>query len=457
MTAPPPKLALEPSARLPLAAKAAFVMLGALAAMGLALGGYDPLFALLTLGLLAALVGGLLFFDVRALAIIGYPLAFFANHALVQLALTAAVTGSFGLALLYSRRQSVRVPYAAAWAAFVIALLGGFAQADNPGKGLYVLLHLYLQPLLVFIILSNLDLALGEIRTALTGTAVLSALIGWISLGMFLTEGQGRVLFGGGSLNLNVAFIALSLPYALLRLIDARDTLEKVLWTWVFVGIGAGIVVSQTRGMLLFTLAAILYLGWKDRTALKVALPTLALSVVAAPVMLYSRVAMLFGHGTVADWSAVGRVEIWLNSLELLPRYLLTGMGLEDFRAVYHTTYPLSLFAARHPHNIYLHLLFEMGLVGVMSFFYVVFSIFGRAHRLLAERAAGAAAEEPSRLMLPVNASVVGMLIAGLFDAYLRSPRVAVMFWMLLAFQLRLMTLARLEGDLSADADSVHK
>ncbi|MCX7957024.1 MAG: O-antigen ligase family protein [Endomicrobia bacterium] len=80
--------------------------------------------------------------------------------------------------------------------------------------------------------------------------------------------------------------------------------------------------------------------------------------------------------------STIYRKEIVRNEfLKLVPplmtkRFIL-GWGPDSFRNVFYKKYPDFLEKGHfHPHNMYLHILFELGIIGFLSFCHMFFNIF---------------------------------------------------------------------------------
>ncbi len=405
--------------------------------LALAMSVYDPIITLVAIGALGAVVGLILFFNVRQFFIYALPVIFAISSHRVFLALIALLAVSFLADRLRVGRVSLQVPFPVLLSLLVLCGLNGVVRAVDADIGRYLFQYSLLMPLFIFLVIYNLELSTRDIRNFLLAVCLVAALVGWVSLGLYIQTGIPRRVFAWPSQNQAACLFGVILPYALVSLIDARQVEQRILWGWILLGLGVGLLVTQTRAVLISSLIAVLYISWKDRRAMRIMLPALLVALVAAPTLIVTRMALLFGKGAEIDWSSIGRVQIWLNSLEFIPRYFLFGMGLDSFRTIYPTIFPYSIIRAEHPHDVYLRWLFELGLVGLVAYVLFILGCLRRGHRTVA-RVVGDQWGESSRIMLGLNAGIINVLVAGLVDSYLSDPRVLTLFWSMLCFQLLL-------------------
>ncbi len=380
-------------------------------------------------------VGLVLFFNLGYFAVYLFPLVYALAIHRILLALSILFAVSFLADRLRSGRFCLLVAHPAAIFILLVAGLNGVAQAYDRDLGRYCFQYTIIIPLLIFLIYYNMRPDNRQIRANLFAVCLVAAIIGWISLGMYIQSGVPRRIFGWPTTNMAANFFGMLLPVAVLSLVDARRGEKRLIWMFIFAGVLAGIFVTQTRAIIVSGLVSILYLGWKDRRVLKVIFPAILIAVVAAPTLILFRLAMMVGRGVEPDWSAVGRIQIWLNSLHLIPHYFLFGMGFESFRFIYPARFPTGFIRAQHVHNNYLRWLFELGIVGMIAYATFVFSVLRRALRPVAAVKRGKWGEE-ERILLGINAGVIGTLISALVDTPLASPPIAVLFWTFLAYQL---------------------
>ena len=84
--------------------------------------------------------------------------------------------------------------------------------------------------------------------------------------------------------------------------------------------------------------------------------------------------ALVFLHPdrfTLATLASDGRIELWTFALEIFKTYPITGSGLYTFNEAFHSLGLVPVVnnpSIPHPHNIYLQLLCETGIIGFMLF-----------------------------------------------------------------------------------------
>ena len=115
------------------------------------------------------------------------------------------------------------------------------------------------------------------------------------------------------------------------------------------------------------------------------------------------------------------RVFMWQAGLRMFRDHPLTGVGLQDLRALYDLyRAPGSVEPAGHLHNTYVQIAANMGLVGLSAFAWLYASLLrtawgalGTGRGLAARVRSGGLA---TGLPLGVAAGLVGFLVAGLFE-----------------------------------------
>ncbi len=402
-------------------------------ALGIALD--YPVVGIVALSVVGCAIGITMFFNVSQFAVLIFPLCYVsANHHLL-LVLTILIIVSYMAERIRSSDLSLKIAYPVALIILVLSGLNGVARAFDIDLGRYAFQYNLVTPILIFFIYYNLDLSSDLIKRNLFVICLIAAFIGWISLGMYIQTGLPRQIAGWPSQNLAAAFFGMLLPYAVLSVIDAPDSERRMLWIFIFVGIISGIFVTQTRAILISTFVSMLYIGWKDRRVLRIMMPAILIALVAMPTLIFVRMAMMFGKGVHPDWSSVGRVQIWMNSIKIIPDYFFFGMGMYSFLFIYPALFPGSFIRALHPHNNYLRWLFELGIIGMTSYLYIIVSTLKKSLRPVRRISKDEWMPE-ERLLVAINAGVIGALLAALVDMPLSSPHVATMFWTFMAFQM---------------------
>ncbi len=417
--------------------------------MAVACGIYDYRIALGVFVAIAGIVGLILFYNVRTFSTIILPLYYLIIIDHVVFALVTLFIITFLADRANRANFTVQIPYPLLLSLLLAASANGAVRALDKDIGRYLFEYAFLIPIIVFVLYYNLKNSTEEITTHLTVIAAVTSIIGWISLAKWILTGIPREMFRWDSQNPAGCFMGMMLPFALISLIDAGDKKSRMFWVLVFAGVLAGILVTQTRAVLVSLMVAMLYVASKDKNILKVMLPAILVAGIALPSLIIYRLAMLLGMGDNPDWSSVGRVQIWMNSLEYIPKYFWLGMGMDSFRTKYMADFPYSFIHAKHVHNVYLKWLFDIGVFGLFAYLAIISKSLLNAMNAV-KKYLSKATEADRRLLLGINGGLISCLAASLVDATLHQTPLAMLLWTFLAFQLVIVARMRSEFENSA-------
>ncbi len=396
---------------------------------------YSPAVSLITLAVVISVVGLIFFFDVRNFSIYIFPLIFlYTDHRLI-FGLVVLFTVSFMAERLQSGILTFNIAYPVVLSLLVLAGLIGIARAYEAAEAQYLFRVNLAFPILIFLIIYNLAPSNRTIEKTMRVIISIAGLVGWISLARYFVVGYTRVIVGWVSFNPAGCFFGMVLPFAIMCILYEKNYGRKIGYWIVLLGIFAGIFVTQSRAAYLTSLITMGFFAWKDRQVFKVMMPVFIAGLLILPSLILYRLLMTFGVGAAPDWSSVGRVQIWLNSLELLRQYWLMGMGIDSYRFVYPTNFPSSIVRAEHPHNVYLRWWFEYGLMGISAYAYIMAASFGRAFmrvRVMKKETWN----KDDRLLLSLNIGFLASLVASMVDSPFHHPQVAIVFWMFMAYQI---------------------
>lgn len=239
-------------------------------------------------------------------------------------------------------------------------------------------------------------------------------------------EGSGveraTLMLGERATNPNTfaATLLLSLSLALGRLISSRGWFKRLAMMAAVAVIALAILLSMSRGNLVAACALILVyvyrLGVSGRMILAISL--LLMLLCAMPDLFFVRVQ------TGMSSRAAGRFDIWQAGFKAFKHYGVFGAGLNNFPDVYDKfAGDATQFRGYHrdPHNIYLGISVETGIVGLLLFLGAVGSQFRAVQRFYV----GAKAFE-APMVVACEAASWGMLIAGFSGNFVWNK----MFWL---------------------------
>jgi putative inorganic carbon (HCO3(-)) transporter len=276
---------------------------------------------------------------------------------------------------------------------------------------------------------------------------------GMISVSVY--DAMPRLL--GDPINRNVMAGALALvaPVPLSFVVLSREQLRQAVPRWLRLGWGAwpllvlawllmvaGIVLTQSRAALAATAitTGLILTLWRPRVSLTF------LVILATVALAWTQVA---GQGfavyltrAVRSWET--RLNIWSRSIAMITDFPLTGIGMGTFRQMMSAAYPLSLRTtktgtANHAHNLLLQVGVDLGLPGLVAYLALWLTatvLVWRTYRTL--RRDGRLAL--SALAAGLGASLITLMIHGLFDAVTWGTKPAFLAWAVMGLAIALYT-----------------
>jgi O-antigen ligase len=173
----------------------------------------------------------------------------------------------------------------------------------------------------------------------------------------------------------------------------------------------------------------VIFIFLKDRRMLWLGLIALIVAPFVVPQSVIDR---LLSIGNMSDGSTSYRVNIWLASLNMLATFWPSGIGLgtETFVFIYRK-YSFNAVHAPHSHNLYLQLMIDLGIVGLVLFVAIIAVFYKKIFLRINQSkgrdkfvtAAGAA----------LCAGMAGFLLQGMTDNVWYNYRVVIFFWLIVA------------------------
>lgn len=185
-----------------------------------------------------------------------------------------------------------------------------------------------------------------------------------------------------------------------------------------------GLLYTFSRGGWISALVALVLLArWRERRLFPVLLAGAALAPLLLPGAALERASTL---ATLQDTSIKFRTSIWVAVIRLLRDYWPTGVGLGPgaFLRVY-PDYLLAGTPAAHTHNLYLELVTEMGIPGLLAFLWLMRNLF----LYVLPRPGDKGDSHLHGLAVALMAGIAGQLVHGLTDNTWYSSKNLVLFW----------------------------
>lgn len=133
--------------------------------------------------------------------------------------------------------------------------------------------------------------------------------------------------------------------------------------------------------------------------------------------------------GDMNDSSTSYRVYIWMGTIAMLKDYWFSGIGLgiTSFNTIY-PIYSYNNIVAPHSHNLYLQLIVEYGIIGLIVFAGVIYNFYKETTISMLK--------EKNIVTAGIISGVAGFLLQSMFDHTWYNYRVVLIFWMIIAFGL---------------------
>ena len=135
------------------------------------------------------------------------------------------------------------------------------------------------------------------------------------------------------------------------------------------------------------------------------------------------------------------RFSLWSEGFNIAKDYPLTGCGLNTYSKV-GMRYRQFGEGGGYPHNSFLHMAAEIGLLGLFAFLWFIFTFF-KAGFLIFKKTR-------SFILLGILSGILAFLIHAFFDTHLYSLQLVVLFWFMLGLAVSVMNLEDKSPSLSS-------
>ena len=206
----------------------------------------------------------------------------------------------------------------------------------------------------------------------------------------------------------------------------------------LFIVLLAVLLMTYSRSAWTGAVVAFAVLAWLDRSLRKFLMFGIVLLMIVSPFVFMQGRNFASGTGSFMSARDLSRIDggmwqtlmrdnsrfiYWSDALSILRDNPLWGAGLNTYARVIRQ---YSEVDQAYPHNCYLQMAAELGVIGVLAFFYFLLQIF-RAARL---RLANKTSFDPE-LTHAFLAAFAGLCVQSFFDTTLYSSQLAPLFWLL--------------------------
>lgn len=401
----------------------------------------QPMNFVLIVGGIAALVLVLWRHEIGVFAVVGFiPL----SPTMALLGLILLTTVSFIIRLFRDNSMRLKITILDFFVVlFGIVLFYSFLTSYTPGSSMLALMIHIAFIIFYFILVNTVKtrqqlyvlaalLVLSTTVTSLYGLYQLKTVgatsEAWVDTTLF-EDIKARV--GSTFENPNVLgeYLVLIIPMAIAMLWGQKGLISK-LGTMGLTAIMLGcLVYTYSRGAYVgLMLALALFAVLRDRRFVILGIIGLLMLPFVLPASVINRFASI---GNLNDTSSFYRISVWLGSLRLARDYWLSGigLGLEPFKLVY-PKYSLNAAYAHHSHNIYIQLLIETGISGLLMFLAIIVVYY----KTMLTGFYKTKDRFTSTFMIAIASGMAGYLAQGMVENIWYNNRVLLTFWVMLAF-----------------------
>ncbi len=245
-------------------------------------------------------------------------------------------------------------------------------------------------------------------------------------------------------------YILLVMPICIALMWKKNTVFSKIVFALIAGVMGIALILTFSRGCWLgLMVAAAVFITFAAGKLWGLALPVLPVLPMVLPESIINRFTSI---GNMGDSSTSYRVYIWMGTLLMLKDFWLSGIGpgTEAFTQVY-PFYSYSSIVAPHSHNLFLQIIVESGILGILAFAVLLILFF---KQLVSGHLAFGKGHELSVILVGIAAGVLGFLVQGLFDNCFYNYRVFMIFWAVIALGSSAAVIAKAEVAMTTEVQN---
>ncbi len=230
-------------------------------------------------------------------------------------------------------------------------------------------------------------------------------------------------------------------------LLSEKGQKKRLFLGLTFATIFLGLILSKSRGAWLGVIVGLTYLFIKTKS-----FKLLLYLILGTGILILFKPATLiflgrFQETSFADVAFLERIVIWRVAFSIIQNNFLTGIGIHNFGLIkYDYGFPsfLDPFGSLatstfsyggpkevlygHTHNLYVELLMNLGILGLIAFLLILFFLLQGLTKSLSE----VKEEETKGILLGLSAVIIAFLVHSLFDYFFWIPASLIFFgWFL--------------------------
>lgn len=227
---------------------------------------------------------------------------------------------------------------------------------------------------------------------------------------------SGRAIATLGNPNVLGEYLILIIPIAVAMIFGFGEGLRRLPAVFCTGILGACLILTWSRGAwLALMLAGLIFLFVWNKRSLWLIVAGIA-SIPILPAILPDTIISRFSSiGNMADSSTSYRVYIWRATVNMIKDNFLSGIGIGE--GAWDEVYPMYTYmgieAAPHSHNLYLQILLELGIFGLVVFLVFMFLLYQSGFTFFGRLSSGATLVNPD-----ISANLLDMNLAASGSVY---------------------------------------
>ena len=299
----------------------------------------------------------------------------------------------------------------------VFGVLAYIKGAENDRASLYFFSTIVI-PFLVVFAIYNSKLSFDDIKDVLRLNLLIAGIVGFIGVLIALTHPGERI----GStwvtaMTINGYYLINFFNGIGLTLVE-KDKVKQKLFLVLTILTLLGMLFTYTRMALLAVFFGLVLAAFRFKQYRKHIIFGSILLFFIIPESMTSRV----NSGIEGDMSTLVRLIAWVNSFKLIGQNFWTGIGIRTFSRLNHAMVPIDSLYVEHSHNIYIHILLELGIFGFISYFGIIFSNVSKFYFKIIRK-------DCDDFTFMFFVSIITIMFAGLTDIFIAQYNVSILFW----------------------------
>lgn len=238
-----------------------------------------------------------------------------------------------------------------------------------------------------------------------------------------------RVIGTFGNPNVFAEYLEHILPASIALIFVYKKWMNKAIAALLAMVMFVCLLLTSSRGAWLgFAAAMSLFTILKLFKYIPLFLTGGILSIPLAPKVIIQRISTI---GNIKDSSNEYRTYIWEGTIKMIRDFWVTGVGY-GYWAFKNTFYEYSIKGTKtwHSHNMYLEIMAEMGIFGLLTFAWFVISLFIHSIKFILKTKD----KYLSYVSAGLLAGFLSIMVHGVAEHILYMPKSVIMFWIFAAF-----------------------